>query len=285
MKIPRDINKLISYILSLYIAGFFLYNLLPFSYFEIYVEPKENLAPKPFVKKYYYLLGLKSNYQPSKDKTYFFKSKGINFIFGFFPFQDDNFFRNFTKAPECNLVFISEINALIKLANFIFEYIPKKIFRSEFYSYATFINTDKNKCNVLVTDIYIPKHFIDFYIDTSRNMTYTRLFKSIDLSKNLIINVSKKVDIYGFSPRSFYFPDESTVYPFKLFVRSNEEKVLIIVYRNGQVYRVYDTDRIVIRINREGVYAVEVYRYKLRWKGYYFGLRLVAFSSPITLLY
>ncbi|GAB6066060.1 hypothetical protein JCM9492_11520 [Aquifex pyrophilus] len=285
MKSPKAINKLISFILSLYLLGFFLYNILPFSYFDTYFEPKDRLAPKPFVRKNYYLLGVKANFLPDERMLSFFESKNINVIYGFFPFEDKVIFKNLPKAPECNLVFTSDINPLIKFFNFIFDYLPKKSLGEEFDSYVNFISTDKIRCNVLVSDVNLSRALIDFEIDTSRNMTYRRFYEGIELNKNVIINGEKSVDVYGFSPRSFYFPDESTIYPFKLFIRSNEEKVLIILYRNGEVYRVYDTDRAVIKVNREGVYAVEVYKYKFSWKSYFFGLRLIAFSSPITLLY
>ncbi|AAC06927.1 hypothetical protein [Aquifex aeolicus] len=284
MKIPRGIKIILRWVVTLYIYGFILYQITPFSYFETYI-PEERLAPKPYVERIFYLFGVKSNEYPSKEVLEFLKSMDVDLVYGFFPFEDYGIFKNSLKAPECHLIYTSEISTFHRILNFLFDYVPKKITGNETRTFHYFIKPKLGKCNVIVQDVYLSPNFLDFKLDHSRNMVYKRLWEDLQLEQNVITNGRKSVDVYAYSTKSMYYPSESTIYPFKLYAKSNEEKTLIIVYRDGKVYRIYDERSTVLKINKPGKYSVKILTYAFSWEGYYFGLRTIAYSAPITLLY
>ena len=284
MKSPEGIKNFLSFLLALYIYGFILYQITPFSYFVTYI-PKERIAPKPYVEKVFYLFGVKSNEYPPKEVIDFLKGMGVDLVFGFFPFEDRGIFKNSIKVPECNLIYTSEIPVFHKVLNFLFDYLPKKITEGNLKTFHYFVNPELGKCNVIVQDVYLSPDFLDFKLDHSKNMVYKRLWEKLQLEQNVILNGRKGVEIYAYSTRSMYYPGESTIYPFKLYARSNEEKTLIIVYKDGRVYRVYDSRSAVLSVREPGSYSVKILSYVFSWKGYYFGLRTLAYSAPITLLY
>jgi len=284
MKSPKAIKSLFRWLITLYIYGFILYQVLPFSYFETYI-PREKLAPKPYVERIFYIFGVKSNEYPSKEVVNFLRSLDVDFVFGFFPFEDEGIFKNLLRVPECHLIYTSEISTFQKILNFLFDYIPKKLVGKEPKTFHYFIEPKKGRCDVLVHDIYLSPNFLDFKFDHSRNMVYKRLYEKLQLEQNVILNGKKSVEVYAYSPRSIYYPSESTIYPFKLYAKSNRDRTLIIVYKDGKVYRVYDEKSVVLQVRKPGKYSVKIMSYVFSWKGYYFGLRLIAYSAPITLLY
>lgn len=284
MNLLRGIKSLLGVLISLYIFGFIVYNLTPFSYYETYIA-EGKLAPKPYVQKIFYLFGVKLNEYPDEEIVEFMEGLNLHAVYGFFPFEEKGMFKNIIKSPQCYLLFVSEASFRERLFSFIFEYLPRKLIGQEYRTIHYHLNPKTGKCNVLAHDVYLNKKFLDFSIDHSRNMVYKRIYKRLELERNVIVNGKKHVEIYAYSPKGFYYPGETTVYPFRIYVKSNQDKVLILIYRNDEVYRIYDTKRVVVKINHPGKYSVKVLSYKFSWHNYYFGLRLVAYSAPITLLY
>ncbi len=172
--------------------------------------------------------------------------------------------------------------------SFLLEYLPYRLISQREINYIYHYEPIPSSCKILFTyTLYeeYPKFLRDFMIDRSRNFVYKRVYGKLSFERNVIVNGERKVDVYGYSTRSFYYPGESTVYPFKLFVNTNRSNTLILIFKDGKPFRVYDADRVVTEIDEPGSYAVEIYKYRFKFLNYYFGLRFVAYSSPIRLTY
>jgi len=264
---------------SLYLWLFVFYNLYPFVQLETYY-PEERMAPRPFVKKVYFYFGVKE-----KDERLlkWARKKGVDLVFGFFE-EDDPPFLRIKEVPPCHFIFLSDVGLFERLFNFFLEFLPYYLAGERLFSFHHHLPTSAKRCNLLLFDDFSLRGLLaEFTLDASRNFTYKRYKEGLRLERSVLHNGSKKVEIYAYSPMSFYFPGEKTVNPFKVFVRSNEKNSLILVYRNGRLFRAYEGGSVSFKVKKGGKYAVKVYTYKLKFWNYYLGLRLVAASPPVEL--
>ncbi len=284
MKNPSVIRT-IKLLFPVLLWSFVIYNLSPFGYFEVY-EVKERLAPRPYVERISYYFGVKIK-NPEKVIEVL-KEREVGKVFGFSTIQYNDKIFPIAEIPKCDLIMLNDISFFQKLFNFFLEFFPYQVISDFNVNYAYHINPLPSFCKIFFTyTLYeeYPKFLRDFLLDYSRNVVYKRVHGRFVMERNIIVNGKEKVEIYGYSTRSFYYPGESTIYPFRLFVNTNRENTLIMLYRNGRLFRVYDTDRVAIKIEEEGEYVVKVYKYRFKYLNYYFGLRFVAYSSPIGLTY
>ncbi|NPA33261.1 MAG: hypothetical protein GXO04_06510 [Aquificae bacterium] len=284
MSVPSATKPLLSLLLSLYIWGFIAYNLLPFSYYEVYI-PEETLAPRPYVQRVHYLFGVRLNSLPDEDVISFVKREGIDLVLGFFPFEELGVFRSVIEAPECYLLLISHVSLKEKLLNFVFGYAPRLFLPSEPETFHTLLEPPAGECSLLVHDTDLKNPLRGFLIDSSRNMAYKRFQAPLRLERNVLMSKRRRVDIYAFSDKSFYYPGETTRYPFKIYARSRSKNSLLLLFKDGQLYRVYEGESAVMSINEKGSYTVRILTYRFSWNNYYFGIRLIAQSAPITYMY
>ncbi len=265
--------------------GFIIYNLLPFGYFEIY-DVKEKIAPRPYVEEITYYFGAKVD--DPEEVLEVMNEKGVDRFFGFVKGIYKNRIFPLSEIPKCDFIILNDVPLPQKLLNFFFEFLPYKLIAGREISFTYHLEPVPSYCKVLFTyTLYedYPKLLRDFLLDRSRNFVYKRVYGRLVFERNIVVNGRNKVEIYAYSTRSFYYPGESTIYPFKLFVNTNRSNTLVIVFRDGKPFRVYDTDRVVVKIKKEGEYVVKVYKYRFKFLNYYFGLRFVAYSSPIRLTY
>ncbi|WP_461829069.1 hypothetical protein [Aquifex sp.] len=280
-----QVTKLLKILLPVFLWGFLIYNLLPFGYFEIY-EVEERLAPRPYVERITYYFGVKVD--DPEETLEILEEKGVDRLFGFVRGAYGGRIFPIGEIPKCDLIILSDVPFTRKLLNFFLEFLPYRVVSQREINFAYHLEPTPSYCKVLFTPTLYegyPKFLRDFLLDRSRNFVYKRVYGRLVLERNIIVNGNNKVEIYGYSTRSFYYPGESTVYPFKVFVNTNRSNTLVIVFRDGKPFRVYDTDRVVFKVRKEGEYVVKVYKYRFKFLNYYFGLRFVAYSSPIRLTY
>ena len=284
MRVPQA-TKFLRVLLPLFLWGFLIYNLLPFGYFEVY-EVKENLAPRPYVERITYYFGARVNDPEEVIKV--MDEKGVDRLFGFVKGIYKQRIFPIGEIPKCDLIILSDIPFSKRVMNFFLEFLPYKLIAGREASFVYHLEPVPSYCKVLFTyTLYegYPKFLRDFLLDRSRNFVYKRVYGRLVFERNIVVNGRNKVEIYGYSTRSFYYPGESTIYPFKIFVNTNRSNTLVMVFRNGKLFRIYDTDRVVFKVNKEGEYVVKIYKYRFKYLNYYFGLRFVAYSSPIRLTY
>ena len=278
----KTLRKVIEVFITIYIWGFIFSSFIPFGYFETYIV-KETLAPRPFVEKVSFLYGLRE--KDTEKVLNFLDEKNIDIAYGFFRRESPRL-RRIEFIPPCSLISVENMSEIKKLLIFIFEYLPKKFFSGEIYTPHYYMKTFTGVCNIYITkEIPDSKFLEEFFINSSKNITYRRYFSEIYPERNIIHNGFEKLDIYGFSPRSFYYPGERTFYNFKLYVGTNLRNSLIIIYKDDKIFRIYDSNRAVVDIKEFGNYSVKVYKYKFKYLNYYFGLRFVAYSTPISMEY
>lgn len=284
MKSPLVIRTF-KLIFPIMLWSFIVYNLLPFGYFDVYTV-EERLAPRPYVERITYYFGVKV--KNPEEVLEIINERGIDKVFGFLKSTYKNRIFPIEELPKCDFIVLNDISFFEKLFNFFLEFLPYRLISGKDINYSYHLNPTPSYCKILFTyNVYenYPKFFRDFFLDFSRNFVYKRVYGKLVLERNIVVNGKEKVEIYGYSTRSFYYPGESTIYPFKIFVNTNRGNTLVLLYRNGKLFRVYDTDRVVIRVRDEGEYVVKVYKYRFKYLNYYFGLRFVAYSSPIRLAY
>ncbi len=281
----QSVIRFLKIIAPILLWGFVVYNLLPMAYFEVY-EVEEELAPRPYVERITYLFGTKV-----KDKEKALKvldERGVDRLYGFVRnIYKDRIFP-LREFPQCEFITQGEIPLFRKFLNLLFEFIPYRFFNGDSINFIYHIDPAPSFCKIFFNySIYedYPKLFRNFILDFSRNMTYKRVYGKFVFERNVLINGNRRVEVYGFSTRSFYYPGEKTIYPFKLFVNTNRKNSLILIFKNGNLIRVYDTDKVVVKIKETGNYVVKVYKYRWKFLNYFFGLRFVAYSSPIELSY
>jgi len=277
-----NLRRVIEILTTFYLWGFLLYNFLPMGKYETWIV-KEDLAPRPFVTTVYYYFGLRAYDNESLENL--LREKGIDLVYGFFEEERDKLLP-IEEVPGCRFIFLSEIPFLTKLASFFFEFLPFYGLSEEYHTYHYHVRPSVGRCNILFFDNSLKALsgiLGEFRTDYSKNFVYRRVYEEIKLERNVILNGKEKVEVYAYSTRSFYFPGESTVNEFKLYVRTNLERSLILLYKGKELYRVYDADSVVINISEPGTYSVKVYSYRFNYKNIYLGLRLVAYSSPVTL--
>ncbi len=277
-----NLRRVTELLVTLYLWGFLLYNLLPAKRYETWIV-KEELAPRPFVTTVYYYFGLRAYDSRSLEKV--LREKGIDLVYGFFEEKRERLLP-IEEVPGCRFIFLSEVPLLTKLGSFFFEFLPLYWLSEEYYTYHYHVDPAVGKCNILFFDNSLKALsglLGEFRTDFSKNFVYRRVYEEVKLERNVILNGKEKVEVYAFSTRSFYFPGESTVNEFRLYVRTNLRRSLILIYREKELYRVYDADSVVVRITEPGTYSVKVLSYRFNYKDLYLGLRLVAYSSPVTL--
>ncbi|NPB06256.1 MAG: hypothetical protein GXO03_01495 [Aquificae bacterium] len=263
-------------LLTLLVWFFVAFNLLPYAAPELYA-PKEKLAPRPFARKVFFYFGARD---PSLAVEA--KRRGVTLVLGFFERDEPPLIRIRT-VPACRFLFPDELPVPLKLAVFLADYLPFKLVGGRAYAHHHRLEPSRTRCNLLFTET-LPPVFKDFALNAARNAVYKRYTEPVKLGRSSFYASERKLEVYAYSPMSFYFPGERTVYPFKLFVRSNEPKSLIIIYRNGRPYRAYEERSVVTQVREPGVYSVAVYAYRLRLGPYFLGLRLVAQSAPVELI-
>ncbi len=166
-----------------------------------------------------------------------------------------------------------------------FEYIPKKVLLedpSDPYSLMR-----QSPCQPLASDMPIvislwtrdiPTY--SFILGKRKNLYYSSQCGSQEEKRFIPFVGDKNPQIYAYSSTGFFFPGDQLKTPAVLSVSFFESKVLIILLKDGNLYKVFDQRSIREPIKEGGNYSLQAYTYRFRiWK-FYFGLRFLACTPP-----
>lgn len=167
---------------------------------------------------------------------------------------------------------------------FFLEYAPKRLLAREPRDIYTF--TMQERCLPLASDIPIvlslwkvdiPNY--SFIIGKRRNLVYGEQCP-VNIPTSFIPFAGRgRLDVYAYSEKGFHFPGESFRGSAVLSVDLFEPRSLILLKKDGSVYKVFNQNSIRERIDEPGSYQLIGYTYQFRiWK-LFFGLRF-AFCTP-----
>ncbi len=293
-------RKAFRILFSLYIWGLVLYQIFPVEVFPSFNYATEKLYPKPVIYTYSFAYDVKtafSNHAGSlKNLLKAMDEEGIDLAFGDFPEVIEGRLLPKRKDPECYIIRVSEISLLRKILHVIFEIVPKYIVGEEYDDLlSTIIYRGSEKCYLVAHDdrvaittslgFEIPPY--RWILGKRKNILFSRSIlegSSYPLDRTLVKFSDRWVFAFAYSEKSFYFPGEETVNPFKLVVETDIENPLIKVFRDGRQIYILNQDRVNIEISERGFYSVQVLSYKFKVDIFYFGLRTVALVSPFVLM-
>ncbi|MEJ5339331.1 MAG: hypothetical protein WHS43_06720 [Aquificaceae bacterium] len=253
--------------LSLYVAGFFLYHCLPATYVEHVNYSITSPAPIPFQKQCACAVNPRSVYNsplgnPVKLEEELSK-RGLHACY----LED--------KARGYR-----DMGLWKWLAYFSFEYIPKRLsFHEPSDPYSVM---EQIPCSPLASDMPIvislwkfdiPNY--SFTLGKRKNLYYSGQCGSFE-AKNLIPFVGKMPpQVYAYSSSGFFFPGEGFRAPAVLSVSFFERRVLIFLLKDGEVYKVFDQRSIRESVVEKGSYSLYAYTYSFHVWRLYFGLRFL----------
>ena len=300
----------IAVLLTIYLWGFILYNILPVKYVKTVSPPSSSPGPNPMVYPYTYIYGLKTVFNAhSGNPAKLLKiaeEKDIDFVVTEAP---SNLWINFggkhvieEGVKRCSVFSISDIPWESKFFYHIFDYIPRKMVNTYVPDISSvYFPPVKEGCLILSSDqdiIVSANIFGGFDIPTygyiigkRRNLILGReVYGDVndiiyDIHKTICLSDGDKYfRVYGYSEKSFYMPGEVAKYPFRLVIKTDLSDALVFIYRNGKDYMAIDSEGkkvINIPIAVEGAYSIKVFSYRFRLWKIYWGVRWFAYASSI----
>jgi len=250
--------------MSLYLAGFILFHSMPFAFVSHVSHSLPEPAPKTYSKQCSFVLNVKTVYNsplgnPRKLEN-LLKEKGLELAYSeekTYSYRDIAFHR--------------------WLFYLLFEYIPKRLIFEEPQDPYAFVFP--KECLPVSSDLPVVASLWDwdlpsysFILGSRKNVYYSDLCNSPELSKAFPVIGSSKLEVYAYSPSGFYFPGDTFKGPAVLFFRSSNKKLLVFILRDGKIYKTYNQSSVRERLT-QGTYTLYAYTYRFRLWKFYFGLR------------
>ncbi len=295
--------KRLRLILSLYLWGFFIYQIFPVKIIPYLNYAPQELYPVPIIYRYTFAYDIKTAFSSHagsiKNLLKAMKEKDFDIAFGDFPQSIGGKLFPTPEKTSCFVMKNTDISFLSSSLNFLFETLPKMITVSEYLDVLAFKHIDKPKnCYLIAHDqrmlfttylgFEVPGY--NYILGNRRNLYFSRELLIRDsyvdefLRGAVVVFGNPKVKIFAYSERSFYLPGEVTRYPFRYVVEADLRKPLIFIYKDQKVKGIYSQKRVNLSVNAKGRYSAHILTYKFRIHIFYFGVRTVALVSPITLL-
>ena len=295
-------QRVIRYLLSLYLLGFFLYQLTPIKVMPYVNYAPASLFPKPLLEEHAFAYGVKtafSNHTGSlKNLLEALEDKGFSLAFADVNRRLGNRLYPMVEDHGCVVFKDSETGFLRRLGNFLFETLPKALVGVKGDSPLVFKEYPmEGKCFLLSHDrkVWITT-FIGLEIPSYSSLLSAgkNLYLSRDrgrlkdlrklLRRSVVVFRDIPLSIFSYSEKSFYLPGEETPNRFRLVVETSIKNPIVVVYRNGQHLYTFSQGRVNVEVKEKGLYAVKVLTYKFRIDIFYFGVRTLALSTPIEAL-
>jgi len=293
-------RRVIRYVLTLYLWGFVLYQILPIRLVPYTNYSPQIFYPKPFLHAYTFAYGVRtsfSNHAGSvRNLLSAMERKGFDLAFGDFP---QSLWKRLFPEPEvgCWIIEGAEPYRPESVLHTLLEVIPGRLAGAEPSDVLT------RRGSVAPADCYLVAHrgrvllstFLgleipsyDTLFGSRKNVSFLRDPLGDDPEKLLRGAIVKFGDVevraFGYSERSFYLPGEETRYPFRYVVEVDTERPLILMYRDDELVGIFTQRRISYPVERRGSYTALVKSYRFRIGIFYFGLRTLAVVSPIRLI-
>ncbi len=255
--------------LSLYLAGFFLYHCIPATHVAHIHYSIPAPVPIPFQKQCACVINPKSVYNsplgnPKKLQKELDKINAIA-----------------CHMEEERVKGYQDIGFSGWVLYLLFEYIPKTLLfekPSDPYSLISL-----SSCEPLASDmpIVISLWKLDipnygFILRDRKNLYYASQCNLQETTTFIPFTGSKNPQIYVYSRAGFFFPGDQFRTPAVLSANFYEKRVLIFLLRDGTIYKVFDQRSIRETLQDGGVYALKVYTYRFRLWRLYFGLRFLS---------
>ncbi len=297
------LRRVIRYLLTLYIWGFVIYQVLPVKVVHYINYAPREFHPKPVLYKYTYAYDVKtafSNHVGSiKNLIQAMNRNGFDIAFGDFPQSIVDRLVPTPKGSNCYVIRSSQARLFEKILHLLFESLPKSIVmrRSEDMLMRIFPETT-GECYLVAHDdrILISTFFgleIPSYdsilgnrknIHFSRDVLIRKTYSEEFLKRTVVIFGNNKVTVFAYSDRSFYLPGEKTSYNFKYVVDTDIKNPLIFLFRDGNLKGTFSQSRINVDVSEKGLYTSIIATYKFKINIFYFGFRTVALVSAIGLM-
>lgn len=296
-------QRVIRYLLTLYLWGFIAYQLLPVKVIpSVNYAPRE-LYPQPVIYSYAFAYDVKTAFSNNagslKNLMRVMERRGIDVVFGDFPESIGNRLFPTRDVEGCRVIRSSEISFWEDALHLIFERIPKLITGGVPESiFSRRIYDTPSKCYLLAHDKRVL--FTTFFglelptyegilsggknIYLSKDVLLREPYSEDFFRKAIVLFGGEKVRALAYSDRSFYLPGRSTVYSFRYVVDTDVKNSLIVLFHNGRLKGIYEQRRINVPVWERGDYVAHVLTYKFKVNIFYFGLRSVALISSIRLM-
>ncbi len=248
-------------------AGFFLYHLLPITYVSHIYYSISSPVPIPFQKQCACALNPRSVYNSPLGNPIrlqkALKERGLNACY-----------------VEGGARGYKDLDLWKWLAYLSFEYMPKKLFLEEPSDPYSLIAQDP--CMPIASDmpIFASIWTLDFpsygFILGQRRNLYYSIQCGTPQGKVLIPYIgNKQAQVYAYSSMGFFFPGDNFRAPAVLNVSFFERKVLVFLFKDDGLYKVFDQRSIREPIRETGSYRLQAYTYRFRLWKIYFGLRFL----------
>ncbi|NPA51318.1 MAG: hypothetical protein GXO22_00290 [Aquificae bacterium] len=241
-----------------------------------------------------------------------YTKNGINFYDEFSVSKDSNAscyeLFNLTKSVNFDLLHVSSLfkfflfsffdekKAYDQLTDFVSVNLDFKRFSNNpcflsgvgFYSRLKFLET-KGTISFLDVNYTLPLVLNKIYL--SQELT-----SDISFSKSLIFDALKNGNTISIFSRDFkgdiFVEEGGDTKPIgslvsveknpKIFITLDNQDILIVVYKNGQIYSAHDTNSLVIKPKKEGFYTFVAYKYNMKLPfGFYTGVKPLAFLGNV----
>ncbi|MFN7065785.1 MAG: hypothetical protein ACK4OF_06535 [Aquificaceae bacterium] len=179
-----------------------------------------------------------------------------------------------------------DLGALKWLAFFAFEYLPKSlVFERVGDPYGLL---DNKPCNPLASDIPIilslwkwdiPSY--SFVLSNRKNLQHLDNCQKPKEGAFLPYVGKGGIGVYAYSSKGFVFPGEEVKLPAVLVIDLFEKKSLVLLTKDGKLYKVYDQRSIREPLEEAGIYELYAYTYRYRLWRFYFGLRFLSCSPKL----
>lgn len=244
--------------------GFLLYHALPVYFVQHISQPLQEPAPIPFQKQCAYALNVKTVFNSPlgnpKKLQRLLKYKGLDLTY--------------LEEPTYGYM---DIPPYLWFSYLLFEYIPLRLLGKEPSDPYSLLSM--RRCLPLSSDmpIVLSLWSLDlpgygFILGRRKNLQYSDSCEKPKADKLVPYVGSSRVDIYAYSSKGFYFAGDSFQAPASLVFNSFDKKVLIFLFKDGKVYRVFDQNLVGVEL-QGGSYSVLAYRYRFKLWKFYFGMR------------
>ena len=271
-------------ILSLYLLGFFYYHLTPLSYFHHINYSPFKPIPIPYQKPCKVVLGVKSALdggvgQPNRLERYL-KEKSVSFSLG----HSMNYSERIREGPVQEGYGYDDLGVSKLFLYILFEYIPKKLV---FFNPEDYYGLLKPKeCKPVISNLPVlvstplgelPSY--SFILGSRWNLAYP----DCDNMESFILVVGKDISLSVYNPPNFYPPGKLTLSQAILNLQVKQKSVLVLVYKDKELWEVYDQSMITLPLREKGSYELKIYSYKLKAFNLYFGLRFLSCTPEINI--
>ncbi len=297
-----NIRKAIRICFSVYLWGVILYQIIPVKLVPYTSYSLKELYPYPFLHSYTYAYDVRSSFSGHagsiKNLLKTLREKGFDFALGDFPEKIESELIPKPKLPEKCVLLGENIPLTLFVIHYLFEVVPKTLTRSQADGVLTRLNWEipaecyvvSHRGRIILTTflgIDIPSY--NCILSKGKNVYFSRDSLGETLPSDIFFETvafleDKEIKIFGYSERSFYLPGESTFFPFHLVVEADVKNPLVFLYKDKEKIGIYTRRRVLFAADDPGAYSVIVMRYKFKLGIFYFGIRTLVLSPPISYL-